>query len=138
MSNLSRRSLITRAAAIAAAGTTTVIPLPAVASHDPAPAFANVEANAPVEVTEPTPIAKLWEKREAARTKYEAAIREVHELERVVLARAGKPDPSIRYSKENDALGLVWMGGPRPRVRIHDSYIKPYEIQLEIGKLSPT
>jgi hypothetical protein len=139
MSQLSRRSLISRTAAIAAAGTATVIPLSAVALPDPAPALTNVEAPAPVEALESTPIAKLWKKRQAVRTKYEAAVRKVYELERAVLDRAGKPDPSIRYSKENEALGLTWPGARKQRPdRIFGSYIMPYEIQREIGKLSPT
>lgn len=86
----------------------------------------------------PTPIAKLWEKRQTVKKKYELAHQRYEELERAVLQRVAKPDPMIQYSKENDALGLEWPGAAkRPIGRVLGTYIEPVFIEREIRKLGP-
>jgi hypothetical protein len=101
------------------------VALPATVALAPAPA-------------EPTPIAKLWAKRQAIKKQYDLVHREIAELEKAVIRRAGKPDPLIRYSKDNDALGLEWVGRRRSNDTARGAYIWESDIERELGKIDVT
>jgi len=128
MPNLSRRHLVTTAAALPAlALPAAVLPVAAVAKPITAPAATENTPNAS------TKIAKLCERLKTAKKNYAAQRRVYEMLERQVMQKAGKPDPLIQYNEANDALGLEWLGASPPRSEsMYDSYLRPIDIERRL------